>query len=126
MPEKNLGVAIVVNQEPVGPPVANLIALYMYDRLTGADSAAAIDAEFEKNLNDFVERYADIKRQQQASFADRAKRTWQLSKPFAAYSGRYASDTLGTMDIAADGERLKVVMGNMNAVATPYTRKDTT
>jgi CubicO group peptidase (beta-lactamase class C family) len=129
LPEKKIGVAVVVNQEPVGQPVANLIALYLYDRLLGGDGVGDVDAEFEKNIAQFAERYADLKRQQQAGLADRAKRTWQLSKPFAAYSGRYVSDTLGTIDITAyttgGAEKLKVVLGNMNAVATPYTQKDT-
>jgi CubicO group peptidase (beta-lactamase class C family) len=126
MPEKKIGVAVVVNQEPVGQPVASLIALYIYDRLLGVEN---VDTEFEKNLAQFVDRYADLKRQQQASFADRAKRTWQLSKPFAAYSGRFINDMLGTIDITAPTiggvEKLKVVLGNMNCIATPYTQKDT-
>jgi hypothetical protein len=60
-----------------------------------------------------------------AEAAARAKREWQLTKPFTDYSGTYKNDLLGTIEIVAKEKALDVRMGNLSAVATPYTQPDT-
>ena len=60
-----------------------------------------------------------------AEAAARAKREWQLTKPFTDYAGKYRNDLLGTIEIKAKEKALAVRMGNMYTVATPYTQKDT-
>ena len=57
--------------------------------------------------------------------SQRAIREWQLTMAFADYAGTYANDLLGTIEITAKERALAVRMGNMSAVATPYTQPDT-
>lgn len=60
-----------------------------------------------------------------AEAANRAKREWQLTKPFTDYAGKYKNDMLGTIEIVAKEKALAVRMGNLNTVSTPYTQPDT-
>ncbi|MGI9066821.1 MAG: hypothetical protein ACR2HX_10515, partial [Pyrinomonadaceae bacterium] len=60
-----------------------------------------------------------------AEAANRAKREWQLTKPFTAYAGKYKNDMLGTIEIVAKEKVLAVRMGKLNTVSTPYTQPDT-
>ena len=60
-----------------------------------------------------------------AEAASRAKREWQLTKPFTDYAGNYRNDLLGTIEIEAKEKALAVRMGYMYTVATPFTEKDT-
>ena len=47
-----------------------------------------------------------------------------MSKPFDAYAGRYTNDLYGTIEVTPRGDALFVRMGNLNALSTPYTEKD--
>jgi sRNA-binding protein len=80
---------------------------------------------YEKQLQEIIEKYPQWKQQNQAAFAERAKRTSQLTMPAANYAGTYRSDILGTIEIIARGNDLQVKMGNIDITATPFTQKDT-
>ena len=54
-----------------------------------------------------------------------AERTWQLTDPFTAYSGTYVNEDYGTVEISGYANRLEVRNGNLQCVATPYTKKNT-
>ena len=60
-----------------------------------------------------------------AEATPRAKREWQLAKPFADYAGEYTNDLPGTIEIIAKEKALAVRMGKLNTVATPFTQPDT-
>jgi hypothetical protein len=80
----------------------------------------------EKQLQEILEKYPQWKQQNQASFAERAKRTSQLSLPTASYAGSYRNEILGTIQITARGNSdLQIKMGNINIIATPYTQPET-
>jgi hypothetical protein len=76
-------------------------------------------------LQDTVKAFESRRQGIAAEAAQRAKRAWQLTKPFPDYAGIYRNDLMGTIEIVAKEKALAVRMGYLNAVATPYTQPDT-
>ncbi len=121
LPDRKLAVAVVTNNEPVGQRVGHMIATYAYDWWLGTPN---FEAEYEKQLQSNFDAYETRKQQVHAAALDRAKRTWQLTKPFGDYSGRYTNPLWGTIEITPAENALVFRMGNLSATATPYTEKD--
>ena len=122
LPDKKIAVGVLVNNDQVGGNMADMLATYAYDSFLGAEN---LEADYATRLQDFADMYEKRKQQINASFVERSKRQWQLSKPFADYAGKYTNDLFGTMEVVANANSLTVRMGNLNTVATPYTQKDT-
>ena len=122
MPEKKIGVGVLVNNDIVGGRMADVIAAYAYDWWLGKTD---LEANYAKQLQDTIDTYEKRKQQTHAAAMERAKRTWQLTKPFTDYAGKYRNELLGTISIAPISNAVSVRMGNLNTVATPYTEKDT-
>ena len=122
MPDKQIAVGVLVNNDALGGRLADMLAAYAYDWWLRTEN---FDADYAKQLQDTVKAYESRKQGIAAEAAQRAKREWQLTKPFADYAGKYVNDLAGTIDIVAMEKALAVRMGRMSAVATPYTDKDT-
>lgn len=122
MPDKRIGVAVLVNDGSIGGRTSHMIATYAYDWWLGSEN---FEADYARQLQDLVASYDQGKRQMIAAAADRAKRTWQLSMPREAYSGKYANEYFGTIDIKNVGDQLAVTMGNIKCVATAFTEPET-
>ncbi|HTH51020.1 MAG TPA: serine hydrolase domain-containing protein [Pyrinomonadaceae bacterium] len=122
MPDKKIAVGIAVNTSGIGRTVMQMIASYVYDSLLGVEN---VEADYAKRLNDIAAEYSTRKGQAITAAGERAKRTWQLSKPFRDYAGRYTNELFGTIEITALENALAVRWGNMNCVATPFTQKET-
>ena len=122
LPEKKIAVAVVVNEGSVGRGAMQMIAAYAYDWFLQKDN---LEADYAKRLDDLVAQYTTRKQQMTAAAADRAKRTWQLSKPFVDYAGKYTNEIFGTIEITARENGVAVRWGNMFCIATPFTQKDT-
>jgi hypothetical protein len=122
LPARDIGVAVVSNDEGAGAIFPDIVAVYTYDWFMVGPEAAA------KRAGEMVEQLeADNARRMQALAADRAKRAarpWLLSLPRAAYAGRYCNPAYGTIMIKVRDEAVSVAMGEMRSVATPYTRQD--
>ena len=117
LPEKNLGVALVVNHAD-GNITGNLIAEYAYDLYLGDTTALKQhEAYLHKKLPKLI-RSAQVATQK--SQAKMAERQWMLSLPQAAYSGQYSHPDLGTIEVKQLQEKLLFTFGNMRSVATPY------
>jgi CubicO group peptidase (beta-lactamase class C family) len=122
MPEKRIAVGVLVNNDAIGGRLADMLAAYAYDWWLRTEN---FEADYTKQLQDTAKAYESRKQQIAAEAAERAKRQWQLSAPFADYSGKYTNDLLGTIEIVAMDKALAVRMGNINTVATPFTQPDT-
>jgi CubicO group peptidase (beta-lactamase class C family) len=121
MPDKKIGVAVMINESTAGGRIGHLLAAYSYDRLLGTDTAES----YAKQLQDIVEQYGKIKQQMIASVRQRASRTSQLTKPLSDYVGRYSNELLGNIDIVVEQSALAVRMGYLHVVSTPFTEKET-
>lgn len=122
LPEKKIGVAVLVNNDMLGSRLGAILTTYAFDWLNGQADLAAI---YDKQLADTVSQYPRIIQQVRGGFDDRAKRTSQLTLPLDAYAGRYSNEFWGTIEIAPSGSSLNVKMGNISYLATPFTDKDT-
>jgi hypothetical protein len=122
MPERKVAVGVMVNNDALGGRLADMLAAYAYDWWLQTEN---FEADYGKLLQETVTMYEKQKQGIAAEAARRAKREWQLTKPFADYAGKYRNDLLGTIEIVAKEKALAVRLGYMNAVATPYTEKDT-
>jgi CubicO group peptidase (beta-lactamase class C family) len=121
MPDRKIGVGVMVNEGTVGGRAGHLLAAYAYDRWLGT----ATTESYEKQLQALAEQYGKGKQAQIASFRERAKRTSQLTRPLTDYVGRYSNDMLGDIDIAVENNSLGVRFGNIHVVSTPFTQKET-
>ncbi|HEY3104785.1 MAG TPA: serine hydrolase domain-containing protein [Pyrinomonadaceae bacterium] len=122
MPEKKIAVGVLVNNDTLGGRLADMLAAYAYDWWLRTEN---LEADYAKQVQETVKAYESRKQGIAAEAAERAKREWQLTKPFTDYAGKYTNDLLGTIEIVAKEKALAVRMGNINTVATPYTQKDT-
>ena len=121
MPDRKIGVAVMINESTAGGRVGHLLATYAYDRLLSKDT----NESYARQLQEVSDRYGKMKQQMIGSFKSRASRTSQLSRPLSEYTGRYSSDMLGNIDISVEGNTLRVRMGYLNVISTPFTKKET-
>ena len=122
MPERKIAVGILVNNDALGGRLADMLAAYAYDWWLQTEN---LEVDYAKQLQDTLKAYESRKQAIAADAARRAKREWQLTKPFTDYAGKYQNDLLGTIEIEAKEKALAVRMGKMYTVATPFTEKDT-
>ena len=69
-------------------------------------------------------RYVKSLESVQKTYADRARRTSQLTLPLDSYAGKYPHEWLGDIDVNIENNVLAVNFGNLHAVSTPFTQKE--
>lgn len=117
LPEKRLGVAVLVNDGALGAMVADLVANAIYDhRLDGAAAAATRRATLEQA----AQRVAMGRRQLADHLAERAARSQDLPHPRAAYTGAFENPDYGVMRWTLDGDALQVAIGLAESTAEVY------
>ena len=122
MPSRDLGVALVTNDEGAGYLFVDIAAAYAYRWFQAGPEAAGREAD--ERVEQLV---TQAQRRRQSIAEDRARRAsrpWRLSLPRAAYSGRYCNDDYGTLTIAADDSRIAVTMGAIETLAAPFTEPE--
>jgi CubicO group peptidase (beta-lactamase class C family) len=122
MPDKKIAVGVMVNNDALGGRLADMLAAYAYDWWLRTEN---LEADYDKQIQDTLKAYENRKQGIAAEAANRAKREWQLTKPFTDYAGEYKNDMLGTIEIVAKEKALAVRMGKLNTVSTPFTQPDT-
>jgi CubicO group peptidase (beta-lactamase class C family) len=122
MPDKKVAVGVLVNNDALGGRIADVFAAYAYDWWLRTEN---LEADYDKQLQDTLTSYESRKQGFAGEAAARAKREWQLTKPFTDYAGQYRNEMAGTIEIVAREKTLAVRMGYMNTIATPYTQPDT-
>jgi len=122
LPEKKIAIAVLVNGDIAAAKSGHILATYGYDWWLKTHD---LEQNYEKQLSDTVENYAKWKTIRQTEAAERAKRTSQLTRPLADYAGTYKNEIFGTMEITVVGNSLAVRRGNLNAIGTPFTEKET-
>ena len=121
MPDRRIGVAVLVNASGPVAGVADLVATYAYDLLLGKPGAAG---GADSLLSSLAERVSVAK---QAIAAERqriAGRPSTLTRAAADYAWRYVSREVGEMDVGVAGGALAVTLGPLAARAEYFTRPD--
>ncbi|MFT3743812.1 MAG: serine hydrolase [Pyrinomonadaceae bacterium] len=122
MPDKKIGVAVLMNESTAGGDAGHTLATYAYDWLLGVPDR---ETKYATGLEAGAGNYNKMQQQQIAAFRERAKRTSQLTKPLQDYVGRYSNDIYGNIQINVRGNALAVTFGNIDVVSTPFTEKET-
>jgi CubicO group peptidase (beta-lactamase class C family) len=117
MPRHGIGVVVLVNGSGPASPAADLLATYIYDRLRGAPD---LEARYAARMDTLLESAAEARREIATHREERAARLAPLLHPLEAFSGRYESPILGTMEwrVVADG--LEVRIGVLESRAEVY------
>lgn len=121
MPERNVGVAVFVNDSTLGFFYADILAVWIYDRLAGKTGGAA---DSDAVLADLEARRDGMKASLLKGRAERAGRQFMLTRPESAYAGIYENDLYGTVEVENDAAGLTVRNGNLMSLAEPYPRQD--
>lgn len=121
MPERRLGVVVMVNEDVLAGGLADLVANYVYDWHAGRPD---LEAAHETALTALVANRDRGQASIAAQLADRATRPWMLARPLSAYAGTYVGPTLGTVRVGERDGALVVRVGVMEAVAEPFTRPE--
>ena len=122
MPGKKIGLVILTNEGGVGAAAGDILAAFIYDWVTGV---AGAEEQFSKMIDELESRYTKNVESTQKAFADRAKRTSQLTLPLNSYVGTYRHDVYGDITVSIENDVLAVSFGNLHAISTPYTQKET-
>ena len=122
MPDKKIGVAVLVNESTAGGRVSHLLATYAYDKWLAREN---VDDVYAKELEGITTQYGNMKKGMVGAFRSRASRTSQLTRPLADYVGRYSNELLGNIDITVEKDTLGVKMGYIHVISTPFTDKET-
>ena len=107
LPEKKSGFAVLMNAGGSSRGLQDVIAVDILDRLIDGDERIDVLEAYRQRLAENKAKIAARTAERNAEMA----RPLALSRPVGAYAGKYVSDDLGTMTIAADGERLKATAG---------------
>lgn len=118
MPERRIGVVVLVNEDAFVGDLADVVANYAYDWFAGVPD---IDAVYDAKLAALAET-GDRRRTGLAGGLEaRAQRPRTLSLPSAAYVGDYVSPAYGTLTVREAGDRLEVAIGVEHALAENFT-----
>ena len=121
MPERRLGVAVMINEDAFAGDLADLVANYAYDWFAGLpDLDAAYGARLDALIAERDRRRAGVAGAVEA----RTKRPRTLSLANAAYVGDYVNDAYGAVAIREAGERLSVAIGVQQALAEYLTEAE--
>ncbi len=117
MPEKNIGVAILVNSES-GVMFADVVSRYAYDHLRGV-----ADLEQRYSEQELKEMSAQANHRRGSIGADlerRAARPQELPKPLEAYTGTFENEQFGQVVFSVVEGKLEAVMGPLRSAVETY------
>jgi CubicO group peptidase (beta-lactamase class C family) len=121
MPDRGIGVVVMVNEDLAAGDLADLVANYAYDFAAGMRD---IDAAYDARLDALVLQRDERRARLAAAAEERRQRPRTLTLPDAAYVGDYVSSALGRMIVLQTPNGLELSIGAMRATAEPATQPD--
>jgi CubicO group peptidase (beta-lactamase class C family) len=118
MPERGIGVVVLINEDAVAGGFADIVANYLYGLYGGRPD---LDATFDAEVAALAGRIDSLRPRIAADIEARGARSWRLDHPMAAYIGVYESPSMGRVYIGSTGDGLVVSIGVMSATAEPFT-----
>lgn len=122
MPEKKIGVAVMVNEGIAGNRLKDFYAAFAYNYLLGKENT---EEQFNKMAAELSTQLKNVLTRITNDEAQRAKREWQLSMPLEKYTGTFKNEYYGTVEIKKMDKNLHVRLGNLHCIPTPYTQPET-
>jgi len=115
--DSRIGVVVLVNADGPASPAADLLAIYIYDRLLGRPD---LEAAYRERLDGLVREAGTGEREEAAVLANRRARLAPLPHPLGDYAGTYEDPKLGRMVWQVVAAGLEVRMGIAGCRAEVY------
>ncbi len=114
MPERGIGVAVLVDGEPLASAAADLVATYAYDRLLGKPG---LEQRYGARLGELKAKREGYGKHLVEENARRAARQKPLPYPLADYAGVYGNPRWGRMEwrVVADGLEVRAGVASCRA-----------
>lgn len=122
MPERGVGVVVLINEDAVAGGFADLLANYLYDLYRDVPD---VDATYDAQVLALAERIDGLRPRIAADLESRRARPWRISRPLADLAGVYENPDMGRMEIAVREGEVSVRIGVLFAVAEPFTQPET-
>lgn len=122
MPERGIGVVVLINEDAVAGGFADLLANYLYDLYRDVPD---VDATYDAQVDALAERIDGLRPRIAADIEARGARPWLISRPLEDLAGVYESPDMGRMEIAVAEDQVSVRIGVLSAVAEPFTQPET-
>lgn len=122
MPERRLGVAVMINEDGFGGGLADLIANYAYDWFAGMPD---IEAVYDARLAELVALRDRRREGIAAALQARAERPRTLALADEAYVGDYVSAAYGVMTVRQAEGGLELAIGVQHAMAQAGSEPET-
>jgi len=116
MPDHGIGVAVVVNGEPLASSAADLVATYAYDRVLGKPG---LEQRYAARLGELKAKREGYEKHLGEESARRAARQKPLPHPLVDYAGVYENPRYGRMEwrVVADGLEVRAGAASCRAEA---------
>ena len=121
LPERGLGVVVLVNDGTLGGMLVDLVANAIYDELLGKTDAAERRAAV---LARTAEQVAMGRQRLAQDLERRAARQKQLRRPLAAYTGLFENAEMGRMEWRLVDDRLRVAIGLVHSRGGALRRRE--
>jgi CubicO group peptidase (beta-lactamase class C family) len=108
MPDRGTGVVVLVNGSDPASVAADVMATYIYDRLSGRPN---LDAAYKPSVMDLRARADALRSNLTKDMAERRARRAPLPRPLQDYAGVYENARLGGMELRVVGGGLESRMG---------------
>jgi len=121
LPEENIGIVILANENQFGDNVSNLIASFSYDLLL--NNLSEIEG-YDKQFQNLTNKITSVQTAYKDDKDFRANRKWTLIHDFKNYQGTYVNKTIGSIVISVSNDVMKAKLGISEAIASPSTKDD--
>ena len=118
MPDRQIGVAVFVNEALAGSLIADQIANWVYDRHDGKEIPAGqieqLSAQYKRILGSLAGREASL-----------TSRPWRLALEKESYIGNFVHSQLGQLSLTENDDELWAEIGMLSAPLQPYDAEET-
>jgi hypothetical protein len=117
LPQRQIGVSVLVNESTAGFLVADIVANYAYDWWTDADDA---NARHRDKVSALAAMAAKKLTEEDAKRTERLKKPASLSKPAQDYAGTFHHAGYGDLVVDVQGQVMNLRLGQLRARAEPH------
>lgn len=116
LPNKNIGIVVLANENHFGDNVSNLITAFTYHLLLGKINAIS---DYQNEVKKVEARISQLQKAFERDRRKRAKRNWTLMHDFKNYTGIYKNEHIGNLVITVKEEDIEAKLGISKAIASP-------
>ncbi|MBL7995133.1 beta-lactamase family protein [bacterium] len=117
MPDKKIGIAILVNESEVGGRLASLLSTFSYDWWLKKPN---VDLNYEQRLEKMTIQKKDMSEKIAADFSQRALRKWRFSVSIENLTGAYENSSYGRFLVKGNENSVSFRIAGLSCAAAPF------